>query len=537
MQFVFARTLRVCAGIAVVAFASVTTVVSSPAEAQLFDFFGASTARSNLGQRPIAPRRLDATRKREVGRTRKARHKEERSRAQTAGRQSPVSGPPDPLIAVVSLSSQRMQVYDQSGRIADTRVSTGQAGHRTPAGIFSIIQRNRHHRSNIYSNAPMPWMQRLTWSGIALHAGVVPNYPASHGCIRLPYDFAPRMWSLARMGTRVVVSPTDVAPVEIAHPNLPVAVLTPVLASEIGPAVRMASAGEPRADALEHALDPYRFAQIRRARAAAELAAAERAAKSALEHARETSEEATRASEVLRRAQATVAAVAARGEESPTGPATGSAESDQQLPAAAPADAELRTALRTLTEAKELDAAASDRAFRAARHYRESEAAIDRASDAVRMSAWSSEPVSVFVSRKDGRVYVRQSFNDIHEEPIAIREPDRPLGTHVFTAIASKDGGAELRWLALTFPTGRTPDLDDEAPARRKGRHAAAEGPGKRSGTETFSPADALARIELPPATRKLVEERLWPGASLIISDQAASNETGRGTDFIVQPR
>jgi lipoprotein-anchoring transpeptidase ErfK/SrfK len=534
MQFVFARTLRVCAGFAVVAFASVTPVVSSPAEAQLFDFFGPSTARSNLGQRPIAPRRLEATRKREVGRTRKARQKEERSRAQTAGRQTPISGPPDPLIAVVSLSSQRMQVYDQSGRIADTRVSTGQAGHRTPAGIFSIIQRNRHHRSNIYSNAPMPWMQRLTWSGIALHAGVVPNYPASHGCIRLPYDFAPRMWSLARMGTRVVVSPTDVAPVEIAHPNLPVAVLTPVLASEIGPAVRMASAGEPRADVLEHALDPYRFAQVRRARAASELAAAERAAKSALEHARETSEEATRASEVLRRAQA---AVAARGDEPPTGPATGSAESDQQLQGVAPADVELRTALRTLADAKELDTTASDRAFRAARHYRESEAAIDRASDAVRMSAWSSEPVSVFVSRKDGRVYVRQSFNDIHEEPIAIREPDRPLGTHVFTAIASKDGGSDLRWLALTYPTGRTSDVDDEAPVRRKGRHAAAEAPGRRSGAEPSSAADALSRIELPPATRKLVQERLWPGASLIISDQAASNETGRGTDFIVQPR
>ncbi|HEX4892521.1 MAG TPA: L,D-transpeptidase family protein, partial [Hyphomicrobiaceae bacterium] len=380
--------------------------------------------------------------------------------------------------------------------------------------------------------------QRLTWSGIALHAGAVPNYPASHGCIRLPYDFAPKMWSLARMGTRVVVSPTDVAPVEIAHPNLPVPVLTPVLASEIGPAVRTASAGEPRADVFEHALDPYRFAQVRRSRAAAELSTAERSAREALEHARVASEEANRASEMLRRAQAAVAAFAARGDEVRTDPATGSAESDQQLQGTATADPELRSALLALAEAKEFDAAASDRAFRAASRYRESEAAIDRASDAVRMSAWSSEPVSIFVSRKDGRVYVRQSFNDIHEEPIAIREPERPLGTHVFTAIASKDGGAELRWLALTYPTGRAADLDDDdTPVRRKGRHAAADTTRHRTGAETSSAADALARIELPPATRKLVQERLWPGASLIVSDQAASNETGRGTDFIVQPR
>ena len=98
-----------------------------------------------------------------------------------------VEAPPGPVLAVVSIAKQRIQVYGSTGLLAQSPVSTGMAGHRTPPGVFSILQRSRFHRSNIYSDAPMPYMQRLTWSGVALHAGVVPGYPASHGCIRLPH--------------------------------------------------------------------------------------------------------------------------------------------------------------------------------------------------------------------------------------------------------------------------------------------------------------------------------------------------------------
>src|SRR5690606_8804076 len=101
-------------------------------------------------------------------------------------------------------------------------ISSGQPGHRTPTGVFSILQKARYHESNIYSGAPMPFMQRLTWSGIALHAGQLPGYPASHGCIRLPYQFAQRLFGLTRIGARVVVSHDPVAPVAIAHERLPV---------------------------------------------------------------------------------------------------------------------------------------------------------------------------------------------------------------------------------------------------------------------------------------------------------------------------
>src|SRR5262249_39624210 len=114
--------------------------------------------------------------------------------------------PAGPLFAVLSLSDQHISVYNGNGLVARSQVSTGIPGHRTPIGIFTIIGRERYHASNIYSGAPMPFMQRITWSGIALHLGVVPGYPASHGCIRLPTAFAQRLWGLTRVGERVVIA-------------------------------------------------------------------------------------------------------------------------------------------------------------------------------------------------------------------------------------------------------------------------------------------------------------------------------------------
>ena len=125
-----------------------------------------------------------------------------------------------PLQIIVSIADQRISVYDDGALIARSSVSTGVPDHPTPSGIFSIISKRRWHRSNLYSAAPMPYMQRLTWSGIALHAGVLPGYPASHGCIRLKKDFAIRLWHLTKRGTRVIIAPDDVRPVEIAHPTL-----------------------------------------------------------------------------------------------------------------------------------------------------------------------------------------------------------------------------------------------------------------------------------------------------------------------------
>src|SRR5204863_5934102 len=125
-----------------------------------------------------------------------------------------------PIMAIVSLKSQQVTIYDAKGWILRAPVSSGQKGRETPAGVFSIIQKNAEHYSNLYDDAYMPHMQRITWSGIALHGGVLPGRPASHGCVRMPFEFAADLFDATRVGMRVIVAPHDVAPIEIAHPAL-----------------------------------------------------------------------------------------------------------------------------------------------------------------------------------------------------------------------------------------------------------------------------------------------------------------------------
>src|SRR5215470_4749993 len=128
--------------------------------------------------------------------------------------------PKGPFQIVISIADQRISLYENGTLIARSSVSTGVDGHPTPLGVFSVLSKEKWHRSNIYSAAPMPYMQRLTWSGIALHAGELPGRPASHGCIRVTKDFAIRLWHLTKRGTRVIIAREDIRPVEIANPQL-----------------------------------------------------------------------------------------------------------------------------------------------------------------------------------------------------------------------------------------------------------------------------------------------------------------------------
>jgi L,D-transpeptidase catalytic domain len=128
--------------------------------------------------------------------------------------------PKGPLQIIVSIADQHVTLYSNGVRVVQSPVSTGVAGHPTPMGVFSVIQRDRYHRSNIYSNAPMPFMQRITWSGIAMHEGPLPGHPASHGCIRLTHDFAARLWVSSKLGARVIVARNGVVPVDFAHAHL-----------------------------------------------------------------------------------------------------------------------------------------------------------------------------------------------------------------------------------------------------------------------------------------------------------------------------
>jgi hypothetical protein len=135
-------------------------------------------------------------------------------------RWTPERSPNGPVVIIVSIPAQRAYVFRNGVEIGVTTVSTGAPGHRTPRGVFTVLQKAVQHTSNIYKGEQMPYMERLTWSGIALHAGDVPGYPASHGCVRLPLEFAKLLYGVTGKGTAVVIVDEHTAPYEVTHPGL-----------------------------------------------------------------------------------------------------------------------------------------------------------------------------------------------------------------------------------------------------------------------------------------------------------------------------
>jgi hypothetical protein len=404
----------------------------------------------------------------------------------------------DPVMAIVSLHSQRVTIYDADGWILQAPVSSGQKGRETPAGVFSVLEKEEAHYSNLYDDAFMPHMQRITWSGIALHGGPLPGYAASHGCIRMPYDFAERLFDVTKRGMRVIVAPTDVAPVEIAHPALfrqkeGAAALAAARATEATEATRKADqaklAAMTAAREAARANVPVRAADNLKLRAEARLAAAERALASA------SSDEAKeRAEDVKAKAVAKVA------------------ELEAQWTAA---QAELQTKFDAVTPAREAATAA--------------ETARVAATEAAREAARALEPISVFVSRKTQRLYVRQAFAPVLESPVTIRDADRPIGTHVFTAMA-RTGDVDLRWSVVSLNGGHSDDVVElHDPAHDRHGHDV-EPPAADAGAAK----EALDRITIPQDILDRIAGTASPRSSLIISDEVLSSETGKGTEFVV---
>ena len=126
----------------------------------------------------------------------------------------------EPIMAIVSIKSQQVTIYDADGWILRAPASTGTTGRETPAGVFSVVEKDKDHHSNLYDDASMPNMERITWSGIALHGGPLPGYAASHGCVRMPYGFAERLFDKTQIGMRVIIAPNDAEPVEFSDPAL-----------------------------------------------------------------------------------------------------------------------------------------------------------------------------------------------------------------------------------------------------------------------------------------------------------------------------
>jgi hypothetical protein len=405
----------------------------------------------------------------------------------------------EPIMAIVSLLNQRITVYDANGWILRAPVSSGQKGRETPAGVFSVIQKDADHHSNLYDDAFMPHMQRITWSGIALHGGPLPGYPASHGCVRMPFDFAERLFDLTRLGLRVIVAPTDVTPVEIAHPVLfqskPAAVaLAAARIAEADEAARKAEQARRAAGTafreVTQAMVPVRVAENQKRRAEAQLATAESALGSAI-----TAEE----KEQAERAKAQIVARIA--------------ELQTQWDAA---KAELQPKLDAVTTAREAAAAA--------------ETARAAAAEAARQVTRELEPVSVLISRKTQRLYVRQGFEPILDVPVTIQDPDRPIGTHIFTAMERTGGETNLRWSVVSLEGGRSRGGGLEPQGRARVGHArdVASMP-----TEPTSAKSALDRIVIPQEALDRIAG-IGPRSSLIVTDEALSSETGKGTDFVV---
>jgi hypothetical protein len=401
--------------------------------------------------------------------------------------------PVEPIMAIVSLRSQRITVYDAKGWILRAPVSSGQKGRETPAGIFSVIEKQAEHYSNLYDDAYMPHMQRVTWSGIALHGGPLPGHPASHGCVRMPYDFARRLFDMTRLGTRVIVAPSDIAPIEIVHAALfPTQPRPGTIA-----AARAAEASEAASKA-----DQARLATVTASREAA------RAMVSVAENLKLRAE-----------AQLTAAdrAVASGG----SAEAREQAEDANAKAAASAAELEAQWAAAKAEVQLKFDAMASAREAAVA-----AENARVAASEAARKAAFDLEPVSVFISRKTQRLYVRQGFQPILESPVTIQDADRPIGTHVFTAIE----GSDMRWSVVSLNGGHADAGVDERLGRRRGRGQSVE----PMATDPGGAKAALDRIAIPQDALDRIAGIASPRSSVIISDEALSSETGKDTEFVV---
>jgi len=391
----------------------------------------------------------------------------------------------EPIMAIVSIKSQQVTFYDADGWILRAPVSTGTTGRETPAGVFAVIEKDKDHHSTMYDDAWMPNMQRITWNGIALHGGPLPGYAASHGCVRMPFGFAEGLFDKTNIGMRVIISPNDAAPIDFTHPSLFV------------PKREAIAAVPSRADKLSaEAEEAIRAAD--EAKKAAAMAAKEAASLPA--SLRKLEQQKARADAELAFADKTLAAAKtdqarAKAEELKQKAATRAADAATQLDTAKAAAQPKRDAVAATKEAAK--ATATKKAD-----------AVKAATDA----KLALEPVSVYISRATQRLYVRRNthkpapdgggevFDTSIEVPVTIRNPDRPLGTHIFTAMAKNDTG--LRWSVVTIENG------DDA-------------------------KDALDRITIPQDVWDRIAPTALPRSSIIISDEPLSSETNYRTEFV----
>ena len=393
----------------------------------------------------------------------------------------------EPIMAIVSIKSQQVTFYDAEGWILRAPVSTGIKERETPAGVFAIIEKDKDHHSSMYDDAWMPNMLRITWNGLALHGGPLPGHAASHGCVRMPYGFAEKLFDKTRIGMRVIISPNDAAPVNFSHPTLSLFVPNAEivadapanaerLAREATEAAKAADEAKKTAATAARELAPLaaylRKLEQFKARADAELVSADKALAAA-----KTDQARTKAED---RKQKAVAKAAELGTQLDT------------------AKADAKSKLDTASTAKEAAKTAQTKKGGIAK------AALD--------AKLALEPFSIYISRATRTLYVRRNthkpapdgggevFDATIEVPVTIRDPGKPLGTHVFTAVARND--ASLRWTAVTIE-----NWDDTK--------------------------NALDRITIPKEVLDRIAPAALPRSSIVVSDEPLSKETNYRTEFV----
>ena len=305
---------------------------------------------------------------------------------------------PEPVMLVVSLDAQKLDIYRGLKHVASAKISSGMPGYDTKMGVFSILEKKRRHHSNLYSGAPMPFMQRLTRSGTALHAGAIPGYPASHGCVRLPYSFAPKLFEMTSVGQNVVVSRGRPVPTPIEHPNLfelpPSKPQVAMAASVAVPRLLTdAVAVAAKSEVEDHAVAAFRSdAPLR------------------MLVTRRTAHDRVMAVQYM---LADLGYLARQNFIGNLGPATGSAI----------------------------------RAFQKANGFPVTGAFTDELVSQVYRAAGKTEP-------PEGHLFVRQGFKRVFDLPISFRDPAVPLGTHVFSVVKRGAGEAKPEWMAVSLEGG-----------------------------------------------------------------------------------
>jgi peptidoglycan hydrolase-like protein with peptidoglycan-binding domain len=381
----------------------------------------------------------------------------------------------DPLQIFVSKDTQTLVVYDGDQAVATSHISTGKPGHTTPSGIFSIIEKNLMHNSNLYESAPMPFMQRITWDGVALHeARYVPNYPASHGCVRMPAKFARMLYNMTRRGFHVVITDRELAPhamqtADLFKPRYPQPAAEQMSDAELRPTIVSDTAVEV---AMNETLPKLG------ATAVAELPKDIDPIKILI----------TRPSQQSR-TKAVQQMLAQLGYDV--------GEPDGYL------GEQTRDAIK---------------AYQAIHSQKQTGTMTPKFVASLYKVTNRAQPT--------GWLYVRRNFKPVFDAPVEIADPEEALGTHFIEAAHVNMAQNSADWFGVTLD-----NYIGRKTARRLGIVSYPDAQAIDAAEQAF------ARVTIPQDVRARIETMLGDGSSITITDTGTESKTGDGTDFITVTR